>query len=235
MSGLRGGYTVLKITSIASSSKGNCYLIEAGNSTLMIDCGVPLSRVREHIPELSKVDACLVSHEHGDHANFLPKLEAETPIDIYCTQGTKKRFNLNMVSYLQDRVVFDIKRCFRVMPLKLNHDVQCFGFLIWVGNEKLFYATDTSEVNYQFPGLTHLMIESNYSFEKLIESEHNKSVVRRICETHLSIDQVAEFVKRHKDLTEIHLLHLSSANSDERLFKETIQDLSGAVVYVANE
>lgn len=232
----------MKITSIASSSKGNSYLIESNGHQLLIDVGVPLKKIRERLlnGSFKNVVGCLVSHEHADHAGYLGQLERQTSIPIYCTEGTKKRFSLSgMCQTLRhkEKIIFNggFDNVFEVIPLKLSHDVECFGFLITNYKQNLLYATDTESIDYCIHRLNILMIECNYSFELLIQSEQNKSVVQRICNTHLSIDQVEEFVRSHPDLVEIHLLHLSSSNSDEKEFKERIQSIAGCVVKVAGE
>jgi phosphoribosyl 1,2-cyclic phosphodiesterase len=227
----------MKIKSINSSSKGCAYIVESNGKQLLIDCGVPLKRIRKALNhDLSNVVGCLVSHEHGDHSEYLPQLEKETDIKIYCTYGTQDQWNIENYHWLMDQEHFFTPGLeFCIWPLKLQHDVECFGFLVRHKTKNLFYATDTSEVNYKIPGLNYLMIECNHSSEKLIETEQNKSVVKRICETHLSIENVLEFVKNHPDLEEIWLLHLSSRHSDAKLFKEMVQNVAGCIVHVADE
>lgn len=231
------------IKSIASSSKGCCYVVTSGGYSLLIECGVKVSRIRETLNhDLSKVVGCLVSHDHGDHAKFLPKLEEETSIPIYCTEGTLKRFSLSSgCQVIKNRFVFCPSLIFRCQALELNHDknpfCECFGFHIQIFGKKesLFYATDTGDVKYTIKGLTHLMIETNHSYERLIDSDINRAALKRICETHLSIDDVCEFVSRHPDLEEIHLLHMSAGHGDAVKFKRMIQDISGCIVKVADE
>lgn len=199
----------------------------------MIECGIPLKRIREVVPELSKVVACLVSHDHIDHAEFLPKLEMESSVPIYCTEGTKSRYSLIGCNVIENDIHYKPGDLFDLYPVKLEHDVECLGFVIGHGRKTLFYATDTGEINYTITGLTHLMIEANYTFENMIESDRSKFLLSRTIETHLDIDQVVEFVKRHPDLEEIHLIHLSDAHSDAELFKRMVVEVSGVPVYIA--
>jgi phosphoribosyl 1,2-cyclic phosphodiesterase len=226
----------MKIKPIASSSKGNCYIVESNGKQLILDCGIPLKRIREALNhDLSNVVGCLVSHSHGDHAKYLPQLERETSIPIWCNRSTKDSLSLN--TDLVYTIIDDWmgNEYFTFLPVEFVHDVPNYGFLISDGQKRLFYATDTGEVNYQIKGLTHLMIESNYSFEQLTESEHNPALVKRICENHLGIDEVVDFVKRHPNLEEIHLLHLSSRHSNAEEFKRMVQDVSGCPTFVAGE
>ena len=227
----------MDITSIASSSSGNCHIVTSGGFHLILDCGVPLSRIREALNhDLSKVVGCLVSHSHADHCfPGLSQLERESNIPIYTTDGTKTARGLKNAHILVHRQAFNIGGHFSCVPLELFHDVECFGFLIISGKEKLLYATDTGEINYTIPGLTHLMIEANFSMPLLINSDVNMVARKRISETHLSIDQVCEFVLRHEHIEEIHLMHLSDAHSDAALFKRMVQDVSGVPVFVAGK
>ena len=226
----------MEIKTIASSSQGCCYVIESNDFQLLIECGISLNKIREALNhDFSKVVGCLVSHEHKDHAGFLPKMEKLTNIPIWCTEGTKKRFDLKLCKCIDNIAVFSLREEFKVFPLKFIHDVECFGFLIIAGRESLFYATDTGKIKYNIPGLSYLMIEANHSFESLINSVRIKSDVARVADNHLGIDQVVDFVKLHPDLKEIHLIHLSDAHSDEELFKNIIAAASGVPVYISKK
>ena len=56
----------MKFTPIASSSRGNCYIVEAeGNKPLLIEAGIPIKKIREALNfGLSNLAGCLISHEH---------------------------------------------------------------------------------------------------------------------------------------------------------------------------
>jgi len=238
----------MNIISINSSSEGNAHLIESGGFHLLLDCGVPLSRIREALDyKLENVVGCLVSHLHGDHASGLPQLERETSIPIYCTEGTLKRFELSgRYQRIDHKVVFNCGPEFQVVPFELEHDkepfCECFGFMVCNRTrqryqKRLLYITDAGFVpeNYRFPHIHYLMIEANYSFDRLVDSEVNAAARKRIAETHLSISQVCEFVSRHPDLKEIHLLHLSDGHSDAMEFKRMVQDIAAVPVYIAGK
>jgi phosphoribosyl 1,2-cyclic phosphodiesterase len=228
----------MNIKTIASSSDGCSYIIESNGYYLIIDMGVPLKKIRAALDyDLSKVVGCIVSHEHGDHAKGLPQLEKETSIPIFCTAGTAEKFDLKTTKTLGDGFYFLKPSSFYFAKVELTHDVENYGFVIWSngGRKKLFYATDTGEINFKIPGLTHLMIEANHSFDLLVKSTSDKSMIKRVQETHLDIDQVVEFVKRHPDLEEVHLIHLSDNNSDEKVFKTMVQDACGVPVHVAGK
>ncbi len=226
----------MRIKTIASSSSGCCYLVDSCGEQLIIEMGVPVKKIRQALNfDLSKVVGCVVSHEHGDHAKYLPELE-RTGIPIWCTVGTRNTYNLS------GRIPIDLAEfntfgeIFRVHTVKLEHDCLCFGFIIDdFKMDRLAYFTDTGHVNFKVPGITHLMIEANHSFESMIKSD-NKFLTKRISDYHLSIEDVEDFCTRHKNtLQEIHLIHLSDSNSDEVDFQKRIAGITGVPVYVAGK
>ncbi len=202
----------------------------------MIDCGVSLKRIRQALDfDMSKIKACLVSHTHGDHASYLSNLEKETPIQIWCSNAVKNDYDLKTSKDINAGQVFKPCPEFWVHVIELKHDVKCFGFVVETDTEVLFYATDTGSLEGVYiPGLTHLMIEANHSFEALIESGHNKYLVKRIAETHLDIDQAIDFAVNHLDsLQEIYLIHLSDYHGQEKEFKKLMAGATGLPVYIA--
>jgi phosphoribosyl 1,2-cyclic phosphodiesterase len=55
----------MKIKTIGSSSRGNCYKISDGKTTILIECGISLKKTRESLDfKLMEVEGCLISHEH---------------------------------------------------------------------------------------------------------------------------------------------------------------------------
>jgi phosphoribosyl 1,2-cyclic phosphodiesterase len=224
------------IKTIASSSKGTCYIISMGDYLFMIECGISLKRLRYNMEfDLSGIFCCMVSHEHADHAKYLKEVFNKTTIPVMCSGPTAEKYDVDYYIKLGHRLQLASPVGFKITSLELEHDCECYAFLIEHGKEKLFYASDTGRINYQVKGLTHLMIEANHTFEALIQSSKNPELAARIAKTHLSIEDVVSFVKRHKTLQEIHLLHLSSAHSDEEEFKNMVMDATGVPVFIAEE
>jgi len=102
----------------------------------------------------------------------------------------------------------------------------------------LLFATDTYYIRYKFQGITHLLIECNYSLdileENIAEGKVPKVMKKRLLRSHFSLEHVKDFLRANdlKNLKEIWLLHLSDNNSDEKRFKQEIQELSGKQVFV---
>lgn len=90
---------------LGSGSKGNCAIVESGDSAVMVDCGLTRKAVRERMAILgldpSRICALLVTHEHTDHVKGievnLRGLGVEGELPIYCTKGTRSN-----VKYLSE-------------------------------------------------------------------------------------------------------------------------------------
>lgn len=131
---------------------------------------------------------------------------------------------------------------FSIAPFDTEHDAaEPLGFLMYsnMTGEKLLYITDSYYTKYKFPGLTHIMIEANYSLDILndnIDSDPDMGArKRRLMESHMSIDHLEDMLRANdlSRLQQIYLIHMSNDNSDEAAFKERIQRLTGAEVYIA--
>ncbi len=78
----------MEIKTLASGSTGNAYLVGDGTTTLLLECGISMRELmRRSRFTLSRVDACLITHEHGDHARAVHDVMARG-IPVYCSEGT---------------------------------------------------------------------------------------------------------------------------------------------------
>ncbi|HEK4983654.1 TPA: MBL fold metallo-hydrolase, partial [Clostridioides difficile] len=57
---------------LGSSSRGNCYLLQLENETLILECGVSYKEILKGLDfSLENVVGCLVTHEHKDHSKAI--------------------------------------------------------------------------------------------------------------------------------------------------------------------
>ena len=55
----------MNIKFLASGSTGNCYIVNDGNSTIVIDAGIPFKKIQVGVGfNTSQIDGVLISHEH---------------------------------------------------------------------------------------------------------------------------------------------------------------------------
>lgn len=234
----------MKLKVIESGSAGNCYLLQNENETLMLECGLSYRTILKGLNfNVSNVAACLITHEHRDHCKAVKDI-IKAGIDIYTGKGTIDFYGMlgYRVHSIRSEEQFTVGD-FNVMPFKTEHDaVEPLGFLIY-HNEigRILFITDSYYCRYKFSGITHIMIECNYDVNIL-----NKNIERgiipyklrnRIIKSHFSLQNVKEFLSETdlSEVREIILLHLSDDNSDEKMFIEEIEKLTGKPVYAADE
>ncbi len=83
---------MLRVTVLASGSKGNCTVVASSRTRIMIDAGLScrelLRRMHAAGEEPDKLDAVLVTHEHQDHIQGLSVLAKRLNLPVFFTQAT---------------------------------------------------------------------------------------------------------------------------------------------------
>jgi phosphoribosyl 1,2-cyclic phosphodiesterase len=233
----------MDIRVLASGSAGNCYCVSDGSTSLLLECGISVKQIRRGLGfGLTNVAACLVSHEHQDHAKAVADV-LRAGVEVYTSPGTIKALGLkhHRLRPVRAKETFKVGT-WTVRAFETQHDAQePLGFLLHsrASNERLLYATDTYYIRYKFPGLTHIMVECNYAKDILYRNVENGSVPgvlkNRLLTSHFSLENVKEFLKANdlSKVQEIWLLHLSDGNSDEERFKQEVMQLTGKPTYIA--
>lgn len=213
----------MRFESLASSSAGNAYVVSDNDTRILIECGVSHKKLQKLSGfSLSEFKACLVSHEHKDHAKSVAELISRG-MEVYMSQGTADAMETDAVKLIEHMQQFNVGSL-DIVPFTTFHDAaEPLGFLIKsrVDGDVLAFATDTVNLRYKFPGLNILAIEANYDKNILERCEKMPEKVRyRITNSHMEIDTLCDYL-RSLDLSqcrEIHLLHLSDATSHEGHF-----------------
>lgn len=213
----------MKFQALASSSAGNAYIVSDNDTRILLECGVTHKNLQKLSGfSLSEFQACLVSHEHKDHAKAVADLISRG-MEVYMSQGTAEALDAEAVTLIEHMEQFNVGSL-DIVPFTTFHDAkEPLGFLIKsrVDGDVLAFATDTVNLRYKFPGLNILAIEANYDKNILERCERMPEKVRyRITNSHMEIDTLCDYL-RSLDLSqcrEIHLLHLSDATSHEDHF-----------------
>lgn len=227
----------MDVRTLASSSEGNCYALMCADSVLLLEAGIPVSKLRRMLPVgLSRVVACLVTHEHGDHAGYVRQFW-EAGIQVLTNQGT-----LAVIGY--GMAIPEGKDYFwygwTIRTFKTKHDAaDPIGYDITAPDGKrVVFATDTYLLPYKFQDVNVWMLECNYDIALLKENieagEVDKKQAKRILESHMSVDHVCEFLL-HQDLrktTAIHLLHGSGRNLNVPQACSRVRATTGKPVYM---
>ena len=213
----------MRFEALASSSSGNAYIVSDKDTRILLECGVSHTKLQKLSGfSLSEFQACLVSHEHKDHAKSVADLISRG-MEVYMSQGTAEALETDGVKLIENMEQFNVGSL-DIVPFTTFHDAaEPLGFLVKsrVDGDVLAFATDTVNLRYKFPGLNILAIEANYDKYILERCERIPEKVRyRITNAHMEIDTLCDYL-RSLDLSqcrEIHLLHLSDATSHEGHF-----------------
>ncbi|MCM3573322.1 MBL fold metallo-hydrolase [Mesobacillus subterraneus] len=232
---------MISIRSFGSSSAGNCYYVTDGHTPLLLEAGIKFKDIQRDLNfQTSSIAGCLISHEHSDHAKAYKDI-MKAGIDIYATQGTIEAIKAtgHRIKPVQAMMQFTLGT-WDVLPFGVEHDAaDPVGYLLQNRQkERLLFITDSFFCRYKFTGISHLMIEANYSLEILNENIRNGSIPpvmkKRLMRSHFSLENVKDFLKANdlSKLQEIWLLHLSDSNSNAELFKREVQELTGKLVVI---
>ncbi|NJJ37860.1 MBL fold metallo-hydrolase [Paenibacillus apii] len=233
---------MIDIQCLGSSSAGNAYRITDGRTALLLEAGFPYKLIQRALNfRMSDIAGCLISHEHGDHSRAAADI-MRAGIPVYTSCGTADALGLaghrlRPVTALEP---FEIGS-WTIMGFGIEHDAaEPLGWLLAnQDGDKLVFLTDSYYCRYKFQGLTYIMIECNYSLEivnrRVLAGELHPAQKKRLLRSHFSLEHVKDFLKANdtRNVEEIWLLHLSDGNSDAAQFQREIQELTGAVVRVA--
>lgn len=203
----------VKIAVVGTGSKGNAYLVQVGDSKLLLDAGFPMAKIRKfNNNRVCDLDAMLVTHTHNDHSAFAEEI---------ASAGVRFIFNVDVINCKKFIVRGDYQK----------HDVECRGYAVYFPKEKieLHYITDTVEPIIRAEHLRtdhrhYWIIECDYTEETMVyNDEHESASVAlrnaRTRETHLSDKTVIDFFKRNDIPADAVLfVHKSELNFDGKLF-----------------
>lgn len=229
---------MINIDILASGSSGNCYLVSDGETTIALDCGISYKEIQSR-SGFKKIDAAFVTHCHKDHSKAIPFL-LKMGTEVYAPSNCFDYYDIrNHNAYCANPGQQILVKGVHVLPFRLEHDVECVGFVVDIGGSRIVYITDTMYCKYTFPGVTHFLIEANNARDILDENVANGtlnvSLRNRIVQSHMDIETVKNIL-RANDLSKveaIYLLHLSNDNSDAERFRREVAEITGKVVIVA--
>ena len=229
----------------ASSSGGNCLLLEERNTRLLIDVGISNRRVTAALGSLGckaeQISGVLITHEHSDHISGLLNLTKGRKIPIYAPHTVAARL-LGMLPALQDQLqVIPVGEAFPVGELQVtafhtSHDTdESVGYRI-EGEGVYAHATDTGCVTEGMRrfliGADTVLLESNHDEDMLRYGPYPFPLKKRILSDrgHLSNAVCAAFARElaEQGTRRIILGHLSRENNTpQKAMEESLAALEG--------
>lgn len=93
----------MKITVLASGSKGNATYLETSKTKILIDAGISMLQIKSRLKnegiELTKLDAVFVSHEHTDHVLHLSSVLSRTNATLYIDEISYNVINKKQITH----------------------------------------------------------------------------------------------------------------------------------------
>jgi phosphoribosyl 1,2-cyclic phosphodiesterase len=217
---------------LASGSKGNCVALEGQNSTILIDAGLSAKEILTRLVRAGldpgRIDALLVTHEHGDHTRGIDVLARKLEIPVYATEGTLQDFLTHRRTSAKPLIHHTCRdgEPFRIgdliiEPFATSHDaLEPCGFVIRGGDLRFGYCTDTGIITPHMLDLLRqcdgIVLESNHCPEMLQNGPYPESLKRRIRSKrgHLSNPAAADCLRAlGRDAPQVILAHLSEMNN----------------------
>lgn len=193
----------MKFNIVSTGSKGNAVVIE---DIILIDVGIPFKQLSE---VLGGIKLILLTHIHSDHFNkaTIKKIAFEKPnIRWLCGEWlvadlVKLGVQLKQIDLMEMDKQYSYSSSLKISPVKLTHNVPNCGYKIFVNDMKLFYATDTGNLDgIEAKGYDLYMVESNHETNEILQRIKYKlqsgeySYETEAIKNHLSKEKADEFI-----------------------------------------
>lgn len=205
---------------LGSSSAGNGYIIECSQESLVVELGLDFASYNKNF---SKIAGCIVSHEHHDH---LRKTTAEKfirlGVPVFGNEAVCEA--VKGANTVEPAHKYRIGENFLVQPISVPHNVPALAYVIdHPETGRIVFATDLSSFNYFIPGVSHWIIEANYSEDFVLDKGLSGEEINQSTFNHLSFESCLEALEANScaSLRTVTLIHLSDNNSKADVFKDT--------------
>lgn len=220
----------MRVINLASGSDGNITYLEDEDKKIILDMGLSCTETVARLEKIgiapSQISAIIVTHEHSDHIKGIDVFSSKYNIPVYAHQEVWYGLNDKLKKVkVENRKIFEGKFQFGdlvITPVKLPHDVSCYGFSFNKGENKISVITDLGHINdlilHSVKGSQLVYIEANYDREMLMKgTKYPLTLKRRIDgpNGHLSNTMCAEAIEflALTGTRQIVLSHLSKENN----------------------
>jgi phosphoribosyl 1,2-cyclic phosphodiesterase len=200
----------LTITSLASGSNGNAFLVQTSSAAMLVEAGLAARTLERHLRqrgvEPAELSGIVLSHEHHDHVQGAGPLARRYGIPLICSGGTAEAMaaewkGLDVRPLGLDGVTVGGVDLWGVplphdavapQAILLRHDRYTAGWALDLGHVPSYLADALAETDL-------VVVEANHDREKLIsEAPYSWPIKNRILSPlgHLSNLQAAELLAR---------------------------------------
>lgn len=235
---LAHGNQRLSLCVLASGSKGNAIHLSDGQTSFLIDAGLPGREIERRMRILGQrpeeLTALVVTHEHSDHVRAVGVLARRWKLPVYLSAATRNAAaGLGALAEVRtfvcgERFAID---GFGVRPFALPHDAaDPAGLAIDYGEVKIGLATDlgyaTELVRHHLRQCRVLILEANHDPDLLMTGPYPWPLKQRVrgrtghLSNHDARDVLGEL--QHPGLQHVVLAHLSEVNNRPDLARRDV-------------
>ena len=84
----------MRVISLASGSSGNCYLVQNGSTSILVDSGLSASQIERALLKyglsISRLAAVFLTHEHSDHLKGAGTISRQWGVPVIASERTLK-------------------------------------------------------------------------------------------------------------------------------------------------
>jgi phosphoribosyl 1,2-cyclic phosphodiesterase len=230
----------VRVWVLGSGSKGNAVVVESGACRLLIDAGFGPRVLKKRMHALGldpqSIEACIITHEHSDHARGAARAQKKWNWPIFATAGTianSRLKQLNVTSFAAGATLSFSE--VDVETFRTPHDAsEPIGVTITARDTgaRAAVVTDigmvTNSVRKMVADVDLMVIESNHDEDMLRDGPYPEFLQRRIRSNvgHLSNRDCADLVGDSvtSRLRTVVLAHLSEENNTPRLAFDTMKE-----------
>lgn len=170
----------MRFASLGSGSKGNGWLVEQGETCLLVDCGFGPRALAQRLAVLGKapqqITAIVLTHEHSDHVGGVMRCVERYRLRVLATAGTRLQLASTSIEVFDSHCAFEVGDL-QVQPFAVPHDArEPVQFVVSDGDRRLGLLTDcghvTPHLRALLDGCSALVVECNHDSDLLTQGPY---------------------------------------------------------------
>lgn len=234
----------MRFACLGSGSRGNAWLVEAGSTRALVDCGFSARETARRLERLgveaASVDAVLLTHEHSDHARGVAGFAARYGCEVWLTHGARVMLEAmdgapRRVREIDSHTAFALGDM-EIAPVAVPHDArEPVQFVFGDGRARLGILTDaghvTAHMEAMFASCDALAVECNHDVDLLRQGAYPPALKARILGRygHLDNAMARDFLAKVASARLQHVVaaHLSEENNRPELARQALASALG--------